>query len=304
MKVNLLGFGTGGHARLVTRQCQHLLDQTGRAVDTCRESPHSDVARCCVGRALKTLYLQLECGQRRPQFVRSVSDKVLLRIERMSNPIEQQVELMNQRPHFFGQALFAHRRKLVGLARGHLPTYSLHRRKRSTDHPPHHQHQQRGHQRDRADRPQSQRTGHALAYLQVLSHLYDQPAGLHREHAIGCATRPHVGKTEYRELRQCGLLRRLKDAHAVCCPDLHHELEVLLAGADATHCRARRQPGAQRKGHLLHVVVENLVGFVQHRAIGHQRLHTGCQHDGGQQEPQEARAQRTGHCPRHAFGTI
>jgi hypothetical protein len=64
----------------------------------------------------------------------------------------------------------------------------------------------------------------------------------------------------------------------------------------------QRRAGTQRQRHLLHVVVEDLVGVVERRAVGDRGLRQRGQGDGRQQEPQQAPAQRVGHL--HAFGTM
>jgi hypothetical protein len=239
------------------------------------------------------LHLQLEGRKRRAKLVRGIGNEVLLRIEGMAHAAEQEIQLLHQRAHLVGQPLFADRRKIVGLPRGHLPAHPRDRCERPAHDPPDDQHQQRRHQCHGRNGAQRQGARHAAARGHVLRHLDHEAAGLHREHAVGIAARAHLGKAEHRELRQRRLLGRLEDAHAVRGPHLHHELEVLLAAADAAHGRARRQPGAQRQRHLLHVVVEDLVGLAQHGAVGGQRLHAGREHDRREQKPQQARAQGT-----------
>ncbi len=110
------------------REREHLLDQLGRAVDAGGEAPRGELACRVVGRPLQRLHLQLERGERRTQLVRGIGDEVFLRLEGMTYPVEQQVELLHQRAHLVGQPFLAHRRELVGLARRHLLAHAGHGR--------------------------------------------------------------------------------------------------------------------------------------------------------------------------------
>ncbi len=115
---------------------------------------------------------------------------------------------------------------------------------------------------------------------------------MHGKHAIGRASRLDVRKPENSTLRQCSLRGGFEDANAVSGPHLNDEFEVLFAGAKAAesaHRCAGRQPGTQRKRHLLHVVIEDVVGFLKHRPVGHEGLDACGHHDGGQEKPQETR---------------
>ena len=103
-----------------------------------------------------------------------------------------------------------------------------------------------------------------------------------------------IADAQHRALRQCRPAAGLVDAQAIGAPDLHHEfIAGPVRGVLAGHARAAdRQSRAQRQRHLLHVVVEDLVGLGQRRAVGKQALCGRAQQDGGQQQPQQARAQR------------
>ncbi len=193
--------------------------------------------------------------------MRGIGDEVLLRIEGMAHAVEQQVQLLHQRAHLLGQVLFAHRRQVVRLARRYLLAHARHGGQRPAHDPPHDQHQQRRHQRHRRDGAQGQRAGHVAPRRPVLRHLDHQPARLHREHAVGGAARSaRRAKPEHR----CGSAASSADSKMRTPSAVHtctDEIEILFAGANSAYRRARRQACAQRKRHLLHVVVEDVVGL-------------------------------------------
>ena len=270
-----------------------------------------------IGRALQGHQLQLERGQRRAQLVRGVGHEVLLRLEGLAHALQQRVELGHQGPHLVGQALGRHGGQVLRAARGQLAAHALHGRQRTAHHPPH---GQRQHGRQQGDGQQTLPGGIArqgAAHAHVLRHLDHLRARLQREHAVHRAARRHVGKAQHGHLRQRGAQGGFKNAQAFVGPDLDDEFVVLILGRRALGPAARihRQAGAQRKGGLLHLVVEQGVGLQQRVAVGQQALQQRREHDGRAQEHEQPRAQCAGQAAaqpgddrgsrrRHGLGTM
>jgi hypothetical protein len=233
--------------------------------------------------------------------MRRIGHEVLLRLERLIDAREQQVEFVHQRAHLGGQAGAIDRRQVVGTPLRDLAAHALHGRERAAHGPPRGQRQQRRHERDGHGRAQRQRARHGAAHGHVLRHLDHLQRRLHRQHAVGAAARAHVGESQHGALRQRQAAVGFVDAHTVGRPDLHHEFGALLP----LHQRAvvprrqRRQAGAQGLGHLLHVVVEDRVRLGQRRTVRQARLHQHAEGDGGQQGQQQPSAQRL-----HGLGTM
>ncbi len=295
------GPGSGREACLLPRQHQQLFDQPGRAVDAGRKSRHRHCTRVVARRSLQALDLQFQRGQRGAQFVGRIGDEMFLRLEGMPHPAEQQVEFLHQRTHLVGQSRIAHRRQIVCLPFRELAPHPRHRCQRAAHHPPDRQHQQRHHQHDRAHRAQRQLAGHLPPRGEILRDLNHLRSRLHREHAVGGSVRVDVRKSEHRALRQRCAGRRFEHLQSVGRPHLDDEIEILFEFKRACrHAGARdRQARAQRHRHLLHVVVEYLVGLGQGGAVRHQSLGGGGERDGHQQEPEQAGAQRMAERHRH-----
>ncbi len=296
-------FGGGG---LLPRQDQELFNQARSAVDAGRQAAHCHLARFWRIGAVQALCLQAQGRERRAQFVRGIGHEMLLGLERSAHAAKQQVQFLHQRAHFVGQAGIGNRRQIVGLARRHLRAHARHRLQRATDDPPHDQHQDGHHDRDGAQCAQGQVAGHIAAHGQVLRDLHGLIRGLDREHAVGRAVGAHVGKAQHGTLRQTCTRDAVEHLGAVRGPHLHHHV-VVAASAFGFLPRARfvvrqRCARAQRQGHLLHVVVEDLVGVVQRGAVGDRRLRHRRDRDRREQEPEQAPAQRVRHF--HAFGTM
>ncbi|MNT34030.1 hypothetical protein D3C72_1699860 [compost metagenome] len=213
---------------------------------------------------------------------------------------------MHQGTHLVGQARFRNGRQIVRLARRHLFAHARDGRQRTTDDPPDDEHQYRRHQRNRAHRAQRQAAGHALAHGHVLGDLHGLGTGLHGEDAVSRTVRLYIRKAQHGALRQFRARDRTEDLHAVRRPYLHHHVVVDGVGRQGLRMVGQRRAGAQRQGHLLHVIVENLVGVVQGAAVGDRGLRQGRHDDGRQQKPQQAAAQRMRHrdLHPHALGTM
>jgi hypothetical protein len=279
---------------LLARQHHQLLHQAGGTVDAGLQPAGCAGTGLVVARAAQGLYLQLQRRQRRAQLMGGIGHEALLRFEGLAHAVKEPVELVYQRADLVGQTVLADRLQVGTLTLGELAPHPRHRCQRAGDHPPHDEHQQRRHQRGGQHGAQRQRARHLAAHGQVLRHLHHLAAGLHGQHPVARAARLHLGKPQHRALRQRRPAAGLVDAQAVGGPDLHHEfIAGPVRGVLAGHARAAdRQSRAQRQRHLLHVVVEDLVGLGQRRAVGKQALCGRAQQDGGQQQPQQPRAQR------------
>jgi hypothetical protein len=288
----------------LARQHQQLLDQARGAVDAGGQAADGHLARFRRIGAVQALRLQAQRGQRRAQFVGGVGDEVLLGVEGRAHAPEQQIQFVHQRAHFVRQAGFRHRRQIVGLARA-----TCERTRATGSSEPLTTHQTTSIRIGiitaiGPQRAQRQVAGHVAAHGQVLRDLHGLVVGLDREHAVGGAVGLDVGKTEHRALRQARARDAVEHLHAVRGPHLHHQVVVARAGLEPLlrFGVRQRRAGAQRQRHLLHVVVEDLVGVVERRAVGDRGLGQCRQGDGRQQEPEQAPAQRVGHF--HAFGTM
>ncbi len=278
------------------RQCQQLFDEPCGPVYAGRKTLHGLVMRGHIGRPLQGHQLQLERGQRRAQLVRGIGHEVLLRLKGLAHALQQRVELGHQGPHLVGQALGRHGGQVLRAARGQFAAHALHGRQRTAHHPPH---GQRQHGRQQGNGQQALPGGVArqgAAHAHVLRHLDHLRARLQREHAVDGAARGHIGKAQHGHLRQCRTQRGFENAQAFVGPDLDDKFVVLILGRRALRPAARihRQAGAQRKGGLLHLVVEQGVGLQQRIAVGQQALQQRREHDGRAQEQEQPRAQCTG----------
>ena len=126
-------------------------------------------------------------------------------------------------------------------------------------------------------------------------------AALARGHAVGApeaSTDIDVGEAEHRARGQLAVRARGIDRAAVGGPDLHHEVEVLVAE------RARLRGVdlalvAQRQRHLAQLVVEQRLGLVQHVAVGDRGDDERTEREGRQQRDEQARADGADDDPRH-----
>ena len=125
-----------------------------------------------------------------------------------------------------------------------------------------------------------------------LCDLHDLVAGEHAEHAPVALAGVHVGETELRVLRQHALGLGQIQPHAVSIPDLDHQRVV--AGAVP-----RRAVGSgsewrvrERCGHLLQLMVEQLVGFHAGAKIGADRCGGDGDRQSGEQPEEQLAADR------------
>ena len=276
-------------AGFFARQHQQLLHQAYRPVYALVQPRN---ARCAFRRVVITaaqrLGLQLQGREGGAQLVRRIGDKILLRVEGAAHPAEQQVELVDQRAHFAGQAGIGQRRKVVRRPAGHLAAGAFYGRQRQADHPPHGQHQQRSEQGKGQHGLEGECAGARRTRVQVLRDLNGLQGGLQRVDPVAIAVGLDIGKAQDRARRQ-GRAGRAKELGAVLAPDLHIEVKAgVFIAVDQR--RAQRNAAAQRTGHLLQMVVEHGVGLLQGAAVGGRGLQQRGQQNGGQHKPQQPAA--------------
>src|SRR5690606_23013123 len=95
--------------RVLTRQCEQLLDEVSSALQTLLQSSEGGNALFLRRRALGELDLQAQRRERSPQLVGGVGNEIALGFERLAEPREQVIERGDERAHLLRSTLLRKR---------------------------------------------------------------------------------------------------------------------------------------------------------------------------------------------------